>query len=500
MTETTDILPIANQPSTGSMREHLAGAMARVAPQDIRIATAYLTPDGFLELKRGMEDAANVRLLLGERPFFNRRGPEDVLSQPGEQDELHGPSESVDWYTFLEGGYPWLLLTHQERRELLARGMTPEAAAFDLTAWERVLALVGFLHKDGVEVRRFLGADVGGVPPERVLDHRSPMNRLHAKAYLLSGETGSYAAVGSSNLTKSGLSQNSELNLASYDRELAAQLEGWFDEKWELGQDCKAQFIRRLEECVLFGKRYTPWQVMLKSLHAAYGPLPGDGAVGRGHGKAGRLPAAGRPALRRPAQAPLGGHAVRLRGPRQDLRRAGHPAGVRPPTDGRPSGSRNVDPGADSVPRPAPRQLERRQVRRVGNHRHHRHHGVAAQPRRHRGGAVARPAPAPRRRAEALPGPVRRRPGGRVPQLPQPQDQALPRPHGDHPGRQAGHQGRAHDGHAHQQLGVGPVPPADAHHQGRRHLVRRARADPQPEDGLPGHREGRVRLRPAWTR
>ncbi len=265
------LLPIANEPTTGTMREHLTGALARVIPQDIRIATAYLTPDGFMELKDGMRDAARVRMLLGERPFMNRRGPRDVLEQPGDHDELHGPAESVDWYTFLDGGYPWLLLTHEERRELLARGVTPEAAAFDLSAWERVTALVDFLRRDNVDVRRFLGSDAGRILPEKVLDHRSPRNRLHAKAYLFSGEMGRYAAVGSSNLTKSGLSENSELNLASYDRELTAHLEGWFDEKWELGQDCKAQFIQRLEECVLFGKRYTPWQVMLKSLHAAYG-------------------------------------------------------------------------------------------------------------------------------------------------------------------------------------------------------------------------------------
>ena len=123
MTNDTDILPIANEPTTGSMREHLVGALARVIPQDIRIATAYLTPDGFLELKDAMDSAHNVRLLLGERPFMNRRGPGDVLTQPGDHDELQGPAESVDWYTFLEGGYPWLLLTHEERRELLARGV-----------------------------------------------------------------------------------------------------------------------------------------------------------------------------------------------------------------------------------------------------------------------------------------------------------------------------------------------------------------------------------------
>ena len=269
--ETSDILPIANESTIGSMREHLAGALARVGPREIRIATAYLTPDGFLELKDGMQEAASVRLLLGERPFLNRRGPGDILARPGEQDELHGPAESVNWYTFLEGGYPWLLLTHEERRDLLQRGMTPDASVFNLSAWERVTALASFLRKDNVEIRRFLGADAGKILPEEVLDYRSPRNRLHAKAYLFSGEAERYAAVGSSNLTKSGLSENSELNLASYDRELVAQLEGWFDDKWEQGQDCKAQFIQRLEECVLFGRRYTPWQVMLKSLHAAYG-------------------------------------------------------------------------------------------------------------------------------------------------------------------------------------------------------------------------------------
>ena len=92
--------------------------------------------------------------------------------------------------------------------------------------------LVDFLSRDGVEVRRFLGTDAGNILPEKVLDHHSPRNRLHAKAYLFNGEMGQYAAVGSSNLTKSGLAENSELNLASYSPELTTVLEGWFDQKW----------------------------------------------------------------------------------------------------------------------------------------------------------------------------------------------------------------------------------------------------------------------------
>lgn len=271
MTSSADLFPVGNEATTGTMQEHLVGALNRLSPREIRIATAYLTPDGFMALQDGMAGASRVRLLLGERPFLNRRGPGDVLSSPSEQHELHGPAESVDWYTFLDGAYPWLLLTHQERRELLARGTAPEKSAFNLSAWERVAALTAFLGQEGVEVRRFLGSEAGKVPRDEVLDHRSPRNRLHAKAYIFSGDTGRYAAVGSSNLTRSGLSENSELNLASFDPDVSVQLEDWFDAKWRQGQDCKEQFMLRLEECVLFGRRFTPWQVMLKSLHAAYG-------------------------------------------------------------------------------------------------------------------------------------------------------------------------------------------------------------------------------------
>jgi len=264
-------LPIANDKATGSMGDWLLGALQRILPKNVCIATAYFTPDGFLSLESGFEAAKSVRLLLGERPFMNRRGPKDVLAQPGEADELRGPAESVDWYTFLEGGYPWLLLSHQERVQLLERGEDKSREVFNLSAWERVKALVNFLRRDGVEVKRFLGDDVGKIEEGKVLDYQSPRTRLHAKAYLFSGEMGHFAAVGSSNLTKGGLIGNAELNLATFDSDLVQKLEGWFDSKWEQGQDCKGEFIRRLEECVLFGRRYTPWQVFLKSLHAAYG-------------------------------------------------------------------------------------------------------------------------------------------------------------------------------------------------------------------------------------
>jgi hypothetical protein len=263
---------VANEPVTGSMERELLRALERVRPREVRIATAYLTPDGFLELRRPLEETSSVKLLLGERPFLTPRGPRDILASL-ESAELAGPSEAIDWYQFLEGDYPWLLMTHDQRKEALEAGLQPDVTkAFNLQAWEKVRKLVGFLQRDGVEVRRFLADQAGKVPEGKVLSHETASRvHLHAKAYLFSGDGRGYAAVGSSNLTKGGLNENVELNLTTEDPAVTTQLVDWFEEKWKQGQDSREEFIHLLEQCVLFGRRFTPWQVFIKALHAAYG-------------------------------------------------------------------------------------------------------------------------------------------------------------------------------------------------------------------------------------
>ncbi len=264
--------PIANDTATGSLENALRRALAMSGSEVARIATAYLSPAGLLTVVPGLTGASSVRLLLGERPFVTRRGPSDVLGQSGTDTEHQGPSEAVDWYGFLDGQYPWLLLTREERERVAKTD--PQAAnkaGVNLEMWRQVNETVEFLRREEVEVRRFLGRDAGLVQDGRVLEFRSPSARLHAKAYLFSNGESRFSAVGSSNLTQGGLHDNIELNLLSHDAALGERLADWFDDRWGHGQDCRQEFINLLEDCVLSGRRYRPWDVFIKSLHAAYG-------------------------------------------------------------------------------------------------------------------------------------------------------------------------------------------------------------------------------------
>lgn len=180
----TKIHAVANDLATGALQGRLAAALERVRPESVRIATAYLTPDGFLALKNWLAEARDVRLLLGERPFLMRRGPEERLRQPVDNEETAGPLEAIDWYRFLEGDYPWILLTHDERKALLnsGEGTALERTPFSTGMWAKVQELVRFLSRDGVEMRRYLAGR--RVPEGRVPEGRVPEHGTHSKVRL----------------------------------------------------------------------------------------------------------------------------------------------------------------------------------------------------------------------------------------------------------------------------------------------------------------------------
>ncbi len=76
--------------------------------------------------------------------------------------------------------------------------------------------------------------------------------RLHAKAYISDYKKESHyengiAVVGSSNLTLSGLTNNTELNVVVHGNDNHEHLGKWFDELWDAAVDFEAHLMEELK-------------------------------------------------------------------------------------------------------------------------------------------------------------------------------------------------------------------------------------------------------------
>ncbi|HUY33032.1 MAG TPA: helicase-related protein, partial [Pirellulales bacterium] len=90
-------------------------------------------------------------------------------------------------------------------------------------------------------------------------------DKFHAKAYLTHARqevVGSFALVGSSNLTYPGLTENIELNVQIAGASVAV-LQEWYEEHWEQAEDVTAEVLRAIERHV---RDYIPFEVYAKAL------------------------------------------------------------------------------------------------------------------------------------------------------------------------------------------------------------------------------------------
>jgi superfamily II DNA or RNA helicase len=91
--------------------------------------------------------------------------------------------------------------------------------------------------------------------------------RFHAKSYLMESKETSpvdFAIVGSSNLTRPGLTENLELNLFSTDQSHIENLRKWYDEIWKEGEDVREEILKVIEPHL---KEYDPFTVYAKALY-----------------------------------------------------------------------------------------------------------------------------------------------------------------------------------------------------------------------------------------
>ena len=100
-----------------------------------------------------------------------------------------------------------------------------------------------------------------------------PKEKLHAKAYIFQPKDTGFAQglgiVGSSNLSLAGISQNSELNLKTYNAPDVKQLLAWFDDLWKDGLEFTEDFDVILGKSWA-GKTYSPYELFLKATYLEY--------------------------------------------------------------------------------------------------------------------------------------------------------------------------------------------------------------------------------------
>ena len=202
-----------------------------VAPDSLRIATAFFSLWGFNLIASRVANIPQVRLLLGA----------DLALVPfSTKQELEEPARTFDRRRLRIG------LKNAEDAIQTERDRLP----FTLEGNRATRRLVRALESGNIEVRRY------------------EKNFLHAKAYIASssGDAAPATVVGSSNLTVGGLRNNLELNLGVGDTATATQAQQWFDELWE---EAEPYDLKVIYDDITPPLR--PWDVYIRILWQLYG-------------------------------------------------------------------------------------------------------------------------------------------------------------------------------------------------------------------------------------
>ena len=211
-----------------------SGGEAGRPPDAARIATAFFNPSGFAEIAGALRAIPEVRLMLGA---------DLATTRPDDRRRLD-ENEPMYERRRLQAGLRIMDGTLRFERDRMP---------FNRTSGRALRALIEALRAGNMEVRRY----------ERTF--------LHAKAYIFTLDAdvnteGDGMLVGSSNLTKAGLTGNLELNLGRYERPVVEQAREWFDELWD---EAAPYDLSEIFEAVFLPR--TPWEIFLRVLYQLYG-------------------------------------------------------------------------------------------------------------------------------------------------------------------------------------------------------------------------------------
>lgn len=165
--------------------------------------------------------------------------------------ELKGKWQSVDKIRILMGG-TGTLRTAQLFRKALSDSQEQMTASLDK-------------EKDKNPFLEGTQAIVEGLRSKKIVCRMYRKDRFHAKAFITHGRqrvVGSYAIVGSSNLSSQGLTENIELNVQLTGADVA-QIQEWYEKHWNDAEDITEEMLEVIE---VHTKEYRPFEVYARAL------------------------------------------------------------------------------------------------------------------------------------------------------------------------------------------------------------------------------------------
>ena len=226
--------------------EKLMEHILRILPSSERakFAVGYFFLSGFEPLRNDLKNINEIRLLIGNTTNYQ------TLEQ-------------------LSEGYKRLELVEEAGNQTKFIKRTDESRNVKVTA-ENLREAVSLMDQtDGNE--ELITTLAGLIEQKKLKVKVYTKGRLHAKAYIFDyKQDGRYekgiAIVGSSNLTLSGISHNTELNVVVHGEENHAELSRWFDDLWNESKDFDESLMNELRSSWALAP-VRPYDIYMKSLY-----------------------------------------------------------------------------------------------------------------------------------------------------------------------------------------------------------------------------------------
>lgn len=235
-------------------------------------------------IKKGLSDEDVTRLRIGVGYFFTS-GLKSLLPELKEFIEIGGQVDVLMGNVVNRSTLEDLLLAYKDRD--MARSRQPDHIITDEEEEELNTGLrVDFKDQllylsPSPENQEFLHSLSNWLESEAVRLRVYPRDRFHAKAYVFESreDSGSIVRpelagiVGSSNLTASGLTSNTELNASVYTND-AEELQAWFEQRWEEAEDFSPELLEIIDDSWAgyrpSNRLADPYHVYLKTIYELY--------------------------------------------------------------------------------------------------------------------------------------------------------------------------------------------------------------------------------------